>query len=346
MTSLRRARRDRRAAHATAAGPPAPATRAGALTPPPPPGPAPPPDAMPGQHTSRVAQVGPRDTSFAESLAVDSHGSMFVSRTVWGATNHGAVLRVRPSGAKQRFGPGLDLGATAMLVGVAVNGRDQVFVARYDFGGAAPSAILRVTATGVRTVATLPPGAWPNGLAFHHGVLYVGDAALGDLWRFRPSARVQPLHRPWLHSTLLEPAAGESIGVNGLAFWRDRLFGVNYTRDTLVRVGLTAHGRALAPHVVTRRGRLHTADGIAFDRRGRLWVTVNGTGKPGKPLHDQYLLRLSRRGAVQLAVRDAAWMNYPTMIAAGRTPATEHRMFVTDGAFNGGSPDLRAFTVD
>jgi hypothetical protein len=304
-------------------------------------------DATPGRHTAPVAQFGPRDSSFAESIAVDSRGSIFVSRTVWGQeTNHGSVVRVRPSGSKERFGPRFDLGATGMLVGVAVNRRDRVFVARYDFGETAGSEIVKVTARGMRTVATLPPGAWPNGLAFHRGALYVGDSALGGVWRFRPSAKVHELSRPWLHSPLLAPAEGESIGVNGLAFWGDRLFLVNYTRDSLVRVGVGRRGHALTPHVVTRLARLHTADGIAFDRHGRLWVTVNGTGKFGQPLHDQYLLRLSRRGAVQLAVKDATWMNYPTMVAVGRTPATAHRMYVADGAFNGGSPDLRSFHVD
>jgi sugar lactone lactonase YvrE len=300
----------------------------------------------PGQHTTLVSRFGSRDASFAESLAVDSHGRMYVSKTVWGqTTNRGSVVRVRTNGDAARFGPRFDLGATGMLVGIAVNSRDRVFVARYDFGGTAPSKIVRISANGSRTVATLPPGAWPNGLAFHRGALYVGDSALGHVWRFRPSAQVQELSRPWLHSRLLEPAPGQDIGVNGLAFWRDHLFLVNYTRNTLVRVGLDRDGRPLAPTVVTRGARLHTADGIAFDRHGRLWVTVNGTGEIGKPLQGQALLRMDRRGRVQLAVTDAGWMNYPTMIAVGRTPTTAHRVYVTDGAFNGGSPDLRTFTV-
>ncbi len=108
---------------------------------------------------------------------------------------------------------------------------------------------------------------------------------------------------------------------------------------------LGSQGQALRPHRVVRLARLHTADGIAFDRHGRLWVTVNGTGKSGEPLHGQYLLRLSRCGHVQLAVHEAPWMNHPTMVAPGRTPATAHRMFVTDGAFNGGVPDPRSFHV-
>lgn len=300
----------------------------------------------PGQHTTLVSRFGPRDASFAESLAVDSNGGMYVSKTVWGqTTNHGSVVRVGTNGDAARFGARFDLGATGMFVGVAVNSRDRVFVARYDFGGTARSQIVRVGANGSRTVATLPPGAWPNGLAFHRGALYVGDSARGDVWRFRPSAKMQELNRPWLHSRLLEPAKGQDIGVNGLAFWRERLFLVNYTRNSLVRVGLGRDGQPLAPKVVTRGARLHTADGIAFDRHGRLWVTVNGTGEVGKPLHGQALLRLDRRGRVQLAVTDPGWMNYPTMIAVGRTPTTMHRMYVTDGAFNGGSPDLRTFTV-
>ncbi len=302
------------------------------------------PDPAPGVRTTLVAPVGPRDGSFAESVAVNSRGGMFVSRTVWGRTdNVGRIVLVRPSGDRRAYGPRFDLGPTGMLVGVAVNGRDQVFVARYDFGGSAQSEIVRVTANRLRTVATLPVGAWPNGLAFHRGLLYVGDASLGDVWRFRPSGTARDLTRPWLHDVRLEPARGESIGVNGLAFWGDHLFAVNYTRDTLLRVRVDRDGSPGAVHRVARRARLHTADGIAFDRHGRLWVTVNGVGRFGQRPHDQYLLRLSRTGTVQEAIEDAPWMNYPTMVVRGRTPATAHRMFVTDGAFNGGVPDLRSF---
>lgn len=296
-------------------------------------------------HTSAVARFGPRDGSFVESVALDGRGNMYASKTVWGQQdNAGRIVRVRPSGAKHGFGPRFDLGPTGMLVGVAVNARDQVFVARYDFGKAARSEIVRVTPGRLRTVATLPAGSWPNGLAFHQGMLYVGDAALGDVWRFRPSTKPRDLTRPWLHDVRLTPAHGQDIGVNGLAFAGDDLFAVNSTRNTLLRERPHQDGTPGPVERVVKLARLHTADGITFDRQGRLWVTVNGTGKVGHR-HGQRLLRLSPGGTVQRVVEDAAWMDYPTSIARGRTPATAHRMFVVDGAFNGGAPDLRSFHV-
>jgi sugar lactone lactonase YvrE len=300
-------------------------------------------------HARVIARFAPVDNTFAESLAIDSHGTMYVSKTVWGATpdssNTGRIVRVAPTGERSGFGPRLHLGPTGMLLGVAIDARDRVYVARYDFGGTAQSEIDRVAAGRVRPVATLPLGAWPNGLAFHEGRLYVGDAALGALWRFRPAAPVRDLTRPWVHSRLLAPARGEDIGVNGLAFWRDTLYAVNSTRGTLLRVTQGPKGHPGAVLRVTTQARLHTADGIAFDGRGRLWVTVNGSGKLGARPHGQCLLRLTRTGTVQQATKDARWMNYPTMLVRGRTAGTHRTMFLTNGAFNGGRATLVSFRI-
>lgn len=288
-----------------------------------------------------LTRLAPVDDTIAESLAVTGHGAILVSKTVWGAqANTGRLVKVRPGGAKRGFGPRLDLGPTGMLLGVAVDGRDRVYVAAYDFGGTTRSSVYRVLPHAVVKVATFPLGAWPNGMAFHGGWLYVGDSTRGDVWRLRPTAGLARLHTPWVRSRLLAPASPDAIGVNGIAFWRDTLYAVNASTGALVRVPQGPRGNAGEPVRVTRTDRLLGADGIAFGGLGRLWVVTNGTSEKDGPLHDQRLLVMTRSGVVRGSVEDAPWMNYPTMLAFGRTPATHHRLFVSDGAFFGGRADV------
>lgn len=297
----------------------------------------------------RLASFPPTDGTFAESVATRGSGALIVSTTQWASSppgsNHGQLFRVRSGGSRSAFGPRLDLGPSGMLLGVAVDRQDRVFLAWWDFMGARPAAIYRVTRHGAYRRAVLPAGTWPNGLAFHHGLLYVSDSAQGDVWRFHPRPGLRQLKSPWLHSRLLTPVTADDIGVNGIAFWRSVLYAVNASRGTLVKVPVGRRGAAGRPTLVAQRQRLLTADGIAFDAAGHLWAAVNGTTTASGPLHGQYLLVLNRRGAVLQATKDAAWMNYPTMVVPGRGPATRDRMFVTDGAFDGGLADLVSFPV-
>lgn len=300
----------------------------------------------PEEGATLVARFGPRDASFAESVALDARGNAYVSLTVWGSdANTGRVVRVRPSGEQARFGPRFALGPTRMLTGVTVDRAGRVYVVEADFAGERGSRVVLLTAAGARTVATFPAGAWPNGLVAHRGRLYASDSSLGAVWRMRSTGPAQTLHRPWWRSAALRPAPGEDIGANGLAFWRSRLYVVNSSRHSLVRVELGPGGTARRGAVVTRDAALLTADGLVADRRGRLWVTVNGVGRPGHTPHDQRLLQLSRSGDVQGSMTDAAWMNYPTMAVPGRTSARADHLYVLDGAFYGGTPDLRYLAV-
>ncbi len=293
-----------------------------------------------------VNTFGPRNEVFVESVVVDSRGTAYTSRTRWGRVNAGRIVAFTASGRKIAYGPRMALGATGLLTGVAVDGRDHLYVARVDVDPSKPSFVLRVTRTGVRRVATLPPDAFPNGLAFHRGRLYVGDSALGAVWRVDPSRQVRP-STPWLRHRLLRPAGPEELGVNGLAFWRDTLFAVNSSKGLLVSVGTGGDGRP-APRLVRRTHRLLTADGIDVDARGHLWVVTNGVGEfneSGTPPHGQRLLLMTRSGAIWDTTTDAPWMSYPTDVARGRAPATANRMLATNGAFYGGAPTLVSFRL-
>jgi sugar lactone lactonase YvrE len=282
-----------------------------------------------------IASFGPTDATFAESAVTTPGGRTYVSTTIWGDLNTGRLYRVSASGHRHRFGPDLDLGASGMLLGVALDARHRLYVAEFEFDGATPSAIYRVSRTQAKKVASLPAGAWPNGLAFHDGRLYVSDPAQGAIWRFRPGRSTRALTSPWLSSLRLAPATPEGIGVNGIAFAGTDLYAVNADRGTLLRVHLGTKGNPGPVRVVVKRARLLTADGLTVGRHGRLWVAVNGTSDGTEPLTGQYVLALSRRGAVLASWKDRPWMSYPTAVTMrGGRPA------VLNGAFYGGRATL------
>lgn len=294
-----------------------------------------------------VTAFGPRGAVFVESLAIDSHGNAFATKTHWGTVNHGQVVRISTAEQQSAFGPRIDLGAYGMLAGVATNAADQVYAARAEFGGSSPSVIYRVEPKQVVVVATLPAGSFPNGLTFHHGLLYVSDPALGAIWRFHPSSdRVRHLTTAWVRGAALKPPSADALGINGIAFWGNTLYGVNSGKGLLVRVPMKSDASAGSVVRVVRSPDLVTADGIAFNRTGELWVVGNGTGKAGKfPPKGQFLTLMTRTGQAWDRTVDAPWMNYPTALAIGRSTATAQRMFVTNGAFDGGTATLVSFTL-
>jgi hypothetical protein len=100
---------------------------------------------------------------------------------------------------------------------------------------------------------------------------------------------------------LLAPVT--NIGANGLAFWHRSLYVAVADTGRIVRVPLLGNGRAGTPVVIAHAKMLRTADGIAFDVR-------------------------------------ADGLNYPTMPAFGTTCQTRTTLFITNGAFHGGTPNL------
>ena len=293
--------------------------------------------------------------AFAESMAADSHGNLYVSTTLWAVTdvgdNTGELWRVAPDGDKTLVAT-MDLSPYGMLVGVAVDGSDRVYVAVYDFSaeygvpdsGIGGSGIFRLDAELKLTrVALLPPGSWPNGIAFHKGRLYISDSARGAIWRVSVGDRVATPTSPWFQDALLTPT--KVLGINGIAFKGEVLYAVVYDVGRVVRIPLKSDGTPGTPSVLCKRPELKTGDGIAFDVLGRLWITTNGvSANPAGALY-----RVSSAGATTEVFDDPAWLNYPTMPVFGRTMATATTLFVANGAYNGfydgSSPDIISLQV-
>ena len=119
------------------------------------------------------------------------------------------------------------------------------------------------------------------------------------------------------------------IGINGIAFLGDCLYGVVYDAGRLVRIHVQRDGSAGTVNVVAEDSRLAEGDGVAFDILGRLWITTNGTD--ATPSGGIY--RVSSRGTVSEIAKDPGWLNYPVQPVFGRTLSTAAKLFVLNGAY-------------
>jgi len=200
-----------------------------------------------------------------ESLAIDGQGNLYASLDFIGE-----VVKVTPSGQQQPVAS-LDVG-TGFLTGLAFDPSGNLYVADATFEASpTPPGVFRIGAGGgVTRVATLPADSFPNGLAFHDGYLYISDSSLGAIWRLPPGGNAAI----WLQDPLLAPKTKTSIGANDEAFLRDSLYVSVSDSGTIVRVPLTTGGNAGIPVVVAQAPLLRTADGIAFDINGNLYVAA------------------------------------------------------------------------
>jgi DNA-binding beta-propeller fold protein YncE len=119
----------------------------------------------------------------------------------------------------------------------------------------------------------------PNALAFDsHGNLYVSDSFQGAIFRIDSPTTGCTTTPPnpcviqaLVHDPLLATAGFPPFGANGLAFGAG---------DSTLFVANTGDDRILKVDMVTKlisvfAESINGADGIVFDRRGRLWVCAN-----------------------------------------------------------------------
>src|ERR1700737_2985873 len=151
-----------------------------------------------------------------------------------------------------------------------------------DFSG---GRVVRVNlANGVVTQIADGFGA-PNAFERRNGLLYVSDSFAGAVYTVNPRTLEKRL---WKQDVLLQPAGNPPFGANGLAFDSKgrNLHVANTSTDRILRIPVNRDGSAGQTVQIfadgatinakqRTTGALDGADGIVFDRSGRLWVCAN-----------------------------------------------------------------------
>ena len=220
-------------------------------------------------------------TVIVESITADRNGLLFVADRV---TGH--VLRIDPKAPtpvvvariEAREVQGRRVNADPS--GLAFDAQGDLYIAAGPF-----AEVLRVRAADLNPAkpglatpwATGTPGA--NGIAFDkQGSLFVSGGASGTVFRVaaaggaaQPAAQVERFVR-----TLPDGKTQQPIVANGLAFDAQGVLHIADTaRAAIWKVTIAADGRGAAPVMLAQHAALEGADGLAFDRTGRLWVASN-----------------------------------------------------------------------
>lgn len=242
-----------------------------------------------------------------ESLTSDEAGNLYISAggTIYKfSTAHQLTTLVS-----------VPIPTGAFSVGVKVGPDGYIYLASGAlFTSPNAAFIWRISPNGVAKVfATLPATAFPNDMAFdEHGEMYVTDSFLGRIWKIdrhgTPSV--------WLEDSRLlgNPAAPvpvfHAFGANGIALdaSRHHLYVGNTDYGRILNIEIR-NGRAAGIDVLVENDQLKGADGIAFDKRGLLYVAVNA--------HDR-IATVDRRGFISVYVEGAP-LDAPSSLVFGRS---------------------------
>lgn len=269
------------------------------------------------------------DGSFVESIAYGKDGHVYASRTIWGATNTGEIDRVPLTGGPVRAVASFDAGETGMFLGLALDERNNLYVTYASGSESVPSAVFRVEGSGRLTpVLYLPDAGFPNGLAARDGYLYVTDSALGAIWRGKIGPKPATETSPWMLDDALAPVS--EIGIDGIAFRGPTMYVTQYDLGQILVAHLNGNGTAGPLQTLADDPALVTADGIAFDPLGNLWVTVN----------EGRLAYVTHTGTVVVAADGVPWLDYPTQVVFGA-----RGMYVANGSFDPGMPSIVGWRI-
>jgi sugar lactone lactonase YvrE len=156
----------------------------------------------------------------------------------------------------------------------------------------------------------------------------------GDASSQRRDQRPGDAPQAWYAATLLAPQRG--IGANGIAFDASgsHLYVAVADSGRIVRPNLS-RGVVSSVDVIAEQEQLRSADGIAFDAIGRLYVSVNDTNR-------LYRLTPANGSVVRLADRSDG-LSYPTKPAFASDGSSTR--YLTNGALAYGVPGIEAFDV-
>lgn len=238
------------------------------------------------------------DTDFSEGLAFSGRGDLYVG---FGLT--GDIVKISRAGEVSLFA-NIDPTDQSLTLGLAVDPRSNVFVAVWSSVDST-NGVWKISPTGqAARFAAMPLGTIPNAIVFdERGNLLVTDSAGGAVWFVPRSGGSASL---WVADPLLAPSA--AFGANGIARRGNEVVVLNWDMGRIVKIPILPDGSAGTPSLFLEDPQLLTADGIAFDVRGNMYVGVNDPSQ---------LLRVSPDGAIETLVLFPDNLDFATNVAFG-----------------------------
>jgi len=246
--------------------------------------------------------------SFAENLAVDRDGAIYVS-----LHTDQRIERVAPDTGRVTPFASFDL----PIAGLSFAADGALYVSG-GHPGRPPGVLWRVDRNRrVERIATLDHVAFFNGMTPHPDGkrLLVADSIGGVIHALDiTDGRVDA----WLADDRLKPLAGDwTPGANGVKLFGGHVYVSVTARDALYRAPLDGSGRPGPLELVAEHLR---ADDFAFDTEGNLYIATH-------PAHS--LVRLTPRGERSTLAGVEQGLLCATAVAFGRTPADDHSVYVT-----------------
>jgi gluconolactonase len=209
--------------------------------------------------------------SLLEGPTVNREGDVYFSDVLGGG-----VYRWSPDGVEQVVPKRRGVGGIVLHEdgGVVVTGRDVLHVR----DGESRTLLTLDGVTGFNDLATAPDGSvYVGALRFH---AFAGDAPVpGEIWRI--TAEGDP-----------EPVAGGVLWANGIGFSPDgaTAYGSDYARSCVVAWDMGRDGSLSSPRVFAEMPD-GSADGLAVDQEGGVWVAMGAAGN---------LMRFTADGSLDL----------------------------------------------
>lgn len=271
---------------------------------------------------STVASFDPAAFELPESVTIDQDGTFYLSM---GPT----VRRLAPGGELELLAA-LPLPPGSFADGVKVGPDGDVYTVSGNFAPEPSGAFVwRIEPNGaVHQVAALDPQGFPDDLTFDDdGNLFVTDAFLGTVWKIDPQGNAGV----WLQSPLFlgDPANPAVVihdfGSCGIAFdpSGENLYVANLDRGRIVRIPVE-DGEPGAPEVFAEDPLLVGADGIAFDKKGTLYV--------GAQTQDR-VAAVAPDGTISVVV-EGGILDAPASLVFGTAPSDRKTLYIANFAIS------------
>jgi len=269
-----------------------------------------------------VESYDPAQRQFAENLAVDYEGNIYVSL---GAA--GELAKLTPDGqqtithlpdARFTLGVALDIQGRA-YVGVISQNPDAVGVWVVPPDGGTPYRAF-----------TVPPGTGINGLTFDwQGNMYIADQVKGVIYKV-PNGSSEAI--VWLDSPLLKEVPGKftvvpgittlpTPGANGIKVYKDAVWVSNSAQEIITQIPINSDGSAGTPLV---RFTNILSDDFAFDVAGNLYTATDG---------DNEIVKISPDGTRTVIAGSQDGILGSSAVAFGRLPGDRNTLYITDISF-------------